>query len=213
MRKEVLLLEYLIGLWDDVEKVFRIGPHMLEIKIDDVYFLTGISKRGAPIFLSKNRATPQPTEAYVAKHYILGSRLVGGWIMIKDARDLALRSILFSITKLAGSTSAHLDSKSQLSYAIQCLEPILFNWSAWFLRNVKEKISKCRTGRHKQFGYGSFLVSFFLEHIPHMQPQVAMIACPMTEPCTERWTNLSPRLGNESSAFRFTVDFFTWWRR
>jgi hypothetical protein len=29
MRKEVLLLEYLISLWDDVEQAFRIGPHML----------------------------------------------------------------------------------------------------------------------------------------------------------------------------------------
>jgi hypothetical protein len=29
----------------------------------------------------------------------------------------------------------------------------------------------------------------------------------------ERWTSLSPRLGNEPSAFRFTTDFFAWWRR
>jgi hypothetical protein len=29
----------------------------------------------------------------------------------------------------------------------------------------------------------------------------------------ERWTSLSPRLGNEASTFKFTADFFTWWRR
>jgi hypothetical protein len=46
-----------------------------------------------------------------------------------------------------------------------------------------------------------------------MQPQVALIACPATEPQMERWTSLSPRLGNEPSTFRFTTDFFTWWRR
>jgi hypothetical protein len=57
------------------------------------------------------------------------------------------------------------------------------------------------------------LVSFFLEWVPQMQPQVALIACPATEPHMERWTSLSPRLGNEPSAFRFTVDFFAWWRR
>jgi hypothetical protein len=96
--------------------------------------------------------------------------------MIKDVRDLALRSILFSITNLAGSTSAHLASKSQMSYALQCVEPRLFNWSAGFLQNVKEQITKCRIGRQKQFGYDSFLVSFFLERIPQMQPQVALIA-------------------------------------
>jgi hypothetical protein len=70
MRKEVLLLEYLIGLWDDVEQAFHIGPHMLEIEIDDVYFLIGISRRGAPILLSGHQETPQPTEAYVVEHCI-----------------------------------------------------------------------------------------------------------------------------------------------
>jgi hypothetical protein len=29
----------------------------------------------------------------------------------------------------------------------------------------------------------------------------------------ERWTSLSPRLGNDPSAFIFTDDFFAWWRR
>jgi hypothetical protein len=51
MKKEVLLLEYIIGLWDDVEQAFQIGPQMLKIELDDVYFLTGLSRRGAPIIL------------------------------------------------------------------------------------------------------------------------------------------------------------------
>jgi hypothetical protein len=29
----------------------------------------------------------------------------------------------------------------------------------------------------------------------------------------ERWTSLSPRLGNEPSTTKFTVEFFAWWRR
>jgi hypothetical protein len=63
---------------------------------------------------------------------------VGGRIAIKDIRDLPLRSILFSITSIAGSTSSHLVSRSQVAYGLQCLEPTLFNWSAGFLHNVKE---------------------------------------------------------------------------
>jgi hypothetical protein len=71
---------------------------------------------------------------------------------------------------------------------------------------------KSRIGIQNQFGYGSFLVLFFLERVPQMQPQVALIACPVAKPCMERWTSLSPILGNETSTFRFTTDFFTWWR-
>lgn len=121
--------------------------------------------------------------------------------------------ILFTITKLAGSTSPHLASKSQMAYAVECLEPKLFNWCVGFLTNVKDQISRCRTGRHKQFGYGSFLVSFFLERVQQMEQHVAFIEHTASEPRMERWTSLSPRLGNEPSAFRFTADFFAWWRR
>jgi len=46
-----------------------------------------------------------------------------------------------------------------------------------------------------------------------MQPQVAMIARPVTKPRIESWTSISPRLGNEPSNFRFTTNFFAWWRR
>jgi hypothetical protein len=90
MRKELLLLEYLIGIWDDVEQAFCIGLHMLEIKLDDVYFLMGILRRGEPILLSGNQENPQPTKAYVVDHSIPGSRLVGGHIVINYVRYLAL---------------------------------------------------------------------------------------------------------------------------
>jgi hypothetical protein len=132
-----------------------------------MYFLTGLSKRGVPISFSGQRVLPKQVNVYLARHCIPRARLVGGRIPIKDIRELPLRSILFSITSVMSSTSMHLASRSQVAYNVQCLEPTLFNWSAGFLRNVKEQISRCRTGQ-KQFGYGSFLVSFFLERIPHM---------------------------------------------
>jgi hypothetical protein len=46
-----------------------------------------------------------------------------------------------------------------------------------------------------------------------MKLHVALIACPATDPHMERCTILSLRLGNEPSVFRFTIDFFAWWRR
>jgi hypothetical protein len=211
MKKEILLLEHMIGLWDVAEQGFRIGTQLLTIELEDVYFLTGLSKRGVPISFSGQRALPEQVDVYLARHCIPGARLVGGRIPIKDIRELPLQSILFAITSVTGSTSAHLASRSQVAYGVQCLEPTLFNWSAGFLRNVKEQISRCRTGQ-KQFGYGSFLVSFFLERIPQMQPQIALAVRPVDEPRMERWTSLSPRLVSESE-FHFTGDFFAWLRR
>jgi hypothetical protein len=199
----------MIGLWNVVEQGFQIGTHLLIVELEDVYFLTDLSKRGTLIVLSRKRELLVPVDEYLTNHCVPGARLVGGRITIKDIKDLPLWSILFSIMSIAGSTSVHLVSRSQVAYGLQCLEPTLFNWSAGFLHNVKEQITRCRARQHKQFGYGSFLVSFFLEHIPPMQPQIALAVRPVREPRMERWTNLSSRLGSDSE-FKFTGDFFAW---
>jgi hypothetical protein len=54
------------------------------------YLLMRLSRRWVPILVSGHRATPRPTEAYVVEYYIPGSWLVGGRIMIKYVRDLAI---------------------------------------------------------------------------------------------------------------------------
>jgi hypothetical protein len=147
MKKEVLLLECMIGLWNTAEKGFQIGSQMLYIELEDVYFLTDLSKRGPPIILSRQQGVPMPVKEYVANHFVPGSRLVGSRIVKKNVRDLPLRSVLFSITNLVGITSAHLASRSHMAYALQCVEPTLFNWSTIFLHNVKDQISRCRMGQ------------------------------------------------------------------
>jgi hypothetical protein len=211
MKSEVLLLEHIIGLLDVTEQGFHIGTQLLTIELEDVYFLTGLSKRGVPIAFTGQRELPEQVDVYLARHCVLGTRLVGGRIPIKDIWDLSLRSILFVITSATGSTSAHLASRSQVAYGVQCLKPTLFYWSAAFLRNVKEQVSRCRNGQ-KQFGYGSFLVSFFLERIHQMQPQITLVVRPVDEPRMEKWTSLSPRLVSEFE-FHFTGNFFAWLRR
>jgi hypothetical protein len=59
MKREILLLEHMIGLWDVVEQGFRIGTQLLTIELEDVYFLTGLSKRGVPISFTGQRALPE----------------------------------------------------------------------------------------------------------------------------------------------------------
>jgi hypothetical protein len=132
MKKEIFLLKYMIGLWNVAEQGFQIGMQLLTIDLEYLYFLTYLSKIGSLIFLSRQRALPVPMDEHVKNHCVLGTRLVGGRITIKDIRDLPLRSILFSITSIARSTNSHLVSISQVAYGLQCLEPTLFNWSAGF---------------------------------------------------------------------------------
>jgi hypothetical protein len=147
MKKEILLLEHIIILWDVTKQGFRIGTQLLTIELEHVYFLTGLSKIGAPIALFGQRALPEQVGVYLAHHCVPEERLVGGRIPIKDIRELPLWYIFFSITSVTRSTSAHLASRSQIAYGVQFLEPTLFNWSAGFLQNVKEQVSRCRMGQ------------------------------------------------------------------
>ena len=64
MKKEILLLEYMIGLWNVAEKGFQKGTHLLTIELEDVYFITGLSKRGVPISLSGQKALLAPMDEY-----------------------------------------------------------------------------------------------------------------------------------------------------
>jgi hypothetical protein len=60
----------------------------------------------------------------------------------------------------------HMSLQIHFQCAIECMEPRVFNWCEGLLKNMKKQLTKCGTDRLKQFGYGSILVSLFLERVP-----------------------------------------------
>ena len=66
MRKQVGLLDRIVRMWDPDLRVFHVGRHNLEIEIEDIYFVTGLSKRGAPVAMSGQRSDIEHT----MDHYI-----------------------------------------------------------------------------------------------------------------------------------------------
>ena len=119
-------------------------------------------------------------EDYIEEFCRVGTQKVSGKIPIKDVGRNPLCNIIFIITKLASSIGSHLALKSRMEIAIECLEPKIFNWSYAVLINLKDQLSRCKTGKHKQFGYGSILVSFFLEKIQLLQPQIVHLVLSST---------------------------------
>ena len=55
MRAQVDLLTWLVNKWDLQDQCFVIGGNRLEIELEDIYFLTGLSKRGEPLSLFGDR--------------------------------------------------------------------------------------------------------------------------------------------------------------
>ena len=46
------LLEYILQMWNPEQQHFEVGAHILTMEVEDIYFLTRLSRSGAPISLT-----------------------------------------------------------------------------------------------------------------------------------------------------------------
>src|SRR5699024_1748363 len=95
--------------------------------------------------------------------------------------------------RAAGIQAPHEASKNHLLLAIECLHPTLFDWASAVTTNIKRQLTKCKQGGNEQFGYGSILVTFFLERLSIFRVPGGIVADPMLrEPRLNRWAELMP---------------------
>ena len=64
MKAQVELMTWLVNTWDVQDQCFIIGDHRLEIELEDIYFLTGFSKRGENISFFEARQGGLPVASY-----------------------------------------------------------------------------------------------------------------------------------------------------
>jgi len=169
MRKQINLLQYLLDAWDATNQVFQIRGKSIPLTIMDIYFLTSLLRHGAPLSLSGFARGGESVRDYIHWYCREGSQPSrDGNINIQDVNDRSLRTILFTFARLAGSAALHVANRSYMQYALECLEPKVFNWCDAVLPVMKEQLTKVKNGKSKNFGYGSILTAFALEKIPLM---------------------------------------------
>ena len=64
------LLEYILRMWNSKQQYFEVGPHIVTVEVEDIYFLTGLSRRGAPISLIGSQGGDVTTQELIARHLI-----------------------------------------------------------------------------------------------------------------------------------------------
>jgi hypothetical protein len=112
---------------------------------------------------------------------------------------------------MAGSAAPHMALQSYFQYALECMEPRVFNWCEGVLRSMKKQLTKCRSGELKQFGYSSILVSFFLERVPYLRLQVEWGIPAPQDPRMKRWVDLMARHVT-GPIIKYNDVFFDWLR-
>ena len=127
LRAQPDLLELLIRAWNPVDGKFTIRGQDIEFDSTDIYFLTGLSRRGQMPILEGQRPSGETLDQLMARVCPGAVKTRSGKVGIPTVRDMPLRTILFLVTRAAGSLANHEASKNQLLLALECLQPTIFN--------------------------------------------------------------------------------------
>jgi hypothetical protein len=118
MREQPRLLNALIDYWNPNAKAFMLEGHSLTPMTEDIYFLTGLSRRGDLVNLHTFPPRPHNIEELIGLHCEVGTEKVGSQVPINKISNLTLKSIVLLIGKITGSTSLHQVSRAYMHCAV-----------------------------------------------------------------------------------------------
>ena len=85
MRAKPRLLQMLVDYWDPDSESFHIDGMSLTIEVEDIYFITGLSRRGEVVNLcSRGPGGGLTIDEYIAVYYFLDMKKVGSQISTKS---------------------------------------------------------------------------------------------------------------------------------
>ena len=110
MRSNVLLLEFFINYWDHDLGAFDLKGEILETTLENIYFISGLSRRGAPVNLEGTDRGDDllSVQNYIETNCTPGAQKRGTCIPIVHIRSLPLQVLESKIVRVAGSSSLHL---------------------------------------------------------------------------------------------------------
>jgi hypothetical protein len=159
---------------------------------EDIYFLTGLSRRGEPVNFQTFPAGPSKVSELIDEYCEAGTDHRGSSVPVSRITSLALQTILLLIGRITGSAAVHQASCAQMNCAIQCMNAQIFDWSTTLLECMKRQLTDCRQRTHRNFGFGTILCSFFFERVLCFSPRLTVRGHLATFPAVCRWAVLLP---------------------
>ena len=149
MRSETSLLQLLIGYWDPDRSQFVIDDKTISFEVEDIYFLTDLSRRGRePNLRGGGRGDASLTiQEYITAYYEASTQKVASQIPVARIKTLELRSIAYCIVRMSGTVAQHVISHLLMYYSLECMRPTIYNWCTGMLTSVCTQLTVCKTGR------------------------------------------------------------------
>jgi hypothetical protein len=115
---------------------------------ENIYFLTGLSRRGDPINLRTFPPGPHNIEELIGLHCEVGTKKVGSQVPIHKINNLSLKFIVLLIGRITGSVALHQASWAHMHFAVQCLNAWIFYGSTTMLDCMKRQLIECQIREH-----------------------------------------------------------------
>ena len=180
---------------------------------EDIYFLTSLLRRGKPVNFQKFPVGPSKVSELIAEYCEAGTDPRPSSVPVGRITSLTLQTILSLIGWITGFAAMHQASRTQMNFAIQCLNAQIFDWSTTLIVSMKSQLTACRQWTHRNFGFGTILCSLFFERVPCFSPRLIVRGHLATFPAVCRWAALLPRQGGGRTVEAFNDDFFSWLSR
>ena len=108
--------------------------------MEDIYFIIGISRRGEVVNLH-SRGGPGGgliIDEYIAVYFYPDTEKVESQVPSNAIQVLGLKAILLTLGRIASLTSLHQASHPLMFYTVECMRPIVYDWSTALLSNMKQ---------------------------------------------------------------------------
>ena len=123
MRSHIQILELLVWLWDPEQVKFDLQHETLELTIEDVYYVIGLSHKGEPVNLggTGSGGDPLSIQDYVNAYCLLGTQKSGMQIPIAKITSFPLNVLVSTIVWVVGTYALHLDTQTHMHIVVEFL--------------------------------------------------------------------------------------------
>jgi hypothetical protein len=171
MRAQPRLLNALVDYWHPDAEAFMIEGQSLTPTTEDIYFLTGLSRRGEPVNLCTFPPGPFNIVDYIGMHCEVGTEKVGSQVPINKITNLSLKVILLLIGRITGSADHTPGFPGAHVLCMQCLDAHIFDWSTTMLDLHEEATYRVSSIATRTSGSVPFCARSSLRGYPVLSPE------------------------------------------
>ena len=111
-------------------------------------------------------------DEYIAVYYFSDTEKFGSEISTNSIQVLGLKAILLTLGRIAGLASLQQASRPSMCYVVECMRPIVYDWSIELLSNMKQQLSDCKMDKVQNFSFSSILSMLLFERVQGLSSRV-----------------------------------------